>query len=398
MFAFGLVVAQEEGTTYYPTVYEYPNGNTMTNDIKLNTYYFYVYELLPLNADGEWGFIAFKQEGGIKGRGYLDIDIQGMRVVGYPDYMDTYEQKAAYYDEIFYYWYDQGFSPQRAKSLADNEIAPEGRPVREDFESQEEKENFIRRVTVEWIRKGFSHEQASEFAEAEAGGTVDGEDDDERRGEGDDDGEDEDGEDEDGEDEDGEDDDANMNDSSNFLRQDVNPLSSQQDGDNDNEDGEDDQDDDDQDNDAGDATRRNAENDNQEDEEDEEEDAVRREAEQGDDVELVFEFDLTTLKGRDEYNQIVREIRGDVTTPKVRSVYYRIDSASFYMLENGTVDNEPYFHLTDLGYIEVEQSVDNFMGALIRTTYMMDIENQEEDEEAFENRNYSNWNCQCSCL
>ena len=93
MFAFGLVVAQEEGTTYYPTVYEYPNGNTMTNDIKLNTYYFYVYELLPLNADGEWGFIAFKQEGGIKGRGYLDIDIQGMRVVGYPDYMDTYEQK-----------------------------------------------------------------------------------------------------------------------------------------------------------------------------------------------------------------------------------------------------------------------------------------------------------------
>ncbi|MFW5799866.1 MAG: InlB B-repeat-containing protein [Spirochaetota bacterium] len=141
MLAFGLVVAQDGDTIYYPTNYEYPSPNQMTNDIELTNYYYYVSYLKPMYANGEWGFRFFDEDGNPTSSGYLDIKIEGYKMVGYPDYLETTNQKTEYYNTRMRYWMGQGFTREEAKEQVDKETG--GMPEEASDEREEEGDDIL---------------------------------------------------------------------------------------------------------------------------------------------------------------------------------------------------------------------------------------------------------------
>jgi hypothetical protein len=449
MFAFGLVVAQEEGTTYFPMVYEYPNGNTMTNDIKLNTYYFYAYELQPLHALGEWGFIAFKQGGGLEGRGYLNASLRVMKVTNYPDYLNSerylldkgylpenykpmdesilvvvqprraqmasmtstmsdddrdyfynvakYRAKVDYYDEIYYYWFSQGFSPERSKELADNETA--GRPKREatlfrdtnnDGSIEDEKTTFRNRLIVDWIKKGFNQQTAERFANEDDGADWVG-----RRTE-----------------------DENDDTSIGTVNTNVNPTTDDTTNDDDDTNTDDtntdDTNTDDTTNDNGNTfllrQRRSEANNNTQDGDNQGDDnqgddttttttppadteTGRRTEGENDDVELTFTgIDFNTLEGIRKYEEEVKKIRKaeyekNRNNPKINNFYFKMNEAKFYWISEslpGIYVGEDVM-IEGIEYIEVVKSYYNYLGATVTVTAMLD---DDSDNDNIKNNQY----------
>jgi hypothetical protein len=120
LISIGFVVAQDD-YLYFPTNYEYPNPNTMTNDISLNTYYYKTNELSPMYANGEWGYHFYDEDGKIIDTGHIVTEIEAYEVVGYPDYVESWDYEA-YAESVFYekyeYFRGQGFSNSEAAEYA----------------------------------------------------------------------------------------------------------------------------------------------------------------------------------------------------------------------------------------------------------------------------------------